>query len=124
MKIINKACIKRAGEFYEIMFITNNDQQFLDEGVNFINIKSNAAEIVKEELERGNIVFIKSEIIIEITINDLIVNVPDEIEQKRIKLLHKARNIVTMAAATLRGFDFFEFILANNYFNRTIFLIC
>lgn len=115
MKIFNMANVKKAGDVYEITSITTNDQQYLMEGDTFINITATASEVVVDALRDNKRVFIKNEIEIEINEFDLEFQTPNEFETKQLDLLHKARTVVTLAAATLRGFDFFEFTLCNNY---------
>lgn len=109
------ASVKKAGDYYEIVSITTNDQQYLDDGGYFIPINFGASIVVVAELNKGNMMFVKSDIKIEITEHDLVISIPDEIENERLRLLHKARTVVTLGAATLRGFDFFEFTITNNY---------
>lgn len=115
MRVFNVANVKKGNDFYEIVSLTTNERKYLENGEDFINITSDATIAVNEAFKNNKRVFIQGEVVFEITEDNLAFKDVDGFEEKQLTLLHKARNVVTIAASTLRGFDFFEFTLCNNF---------
>lgn len=115
MKVFAMASVRNTGDYYEIVSVTTNQEQYLEQGDQYINMALTAGEDAKSALSVGKRVFVPKNLANEITSMDLIIGDTDELEKKRLSLLFRARGSMTQAAAQLRAFDFFEFTMCNNH---------
>lgn len=110
------ADVTEFNDYYRVNWIVERDEGVVcDSGNKYIKISQEAAEIASSQISKGNFVVAKKPVDREIMVEHLSVQELDDLERKRSLELCNAKVNMSGLAASLRGFDFFEFTLCNNY---------